>query len=89
MLKIDHGVPMVVIIGVLWCLRAKPQLRTLAGSVAAMACSAVSPFYLASAMGFLPIHMYNGEREQFEGRTHYIVYPVLLLIVWAAGALLF
>lgn len=89
MLKIDHGVPMIVIIGTLWLLRKKPQLRTLVGSVAAMACSAVSPFYLASAMGFLPIHMYNGEREQLEGRTHYIVYPVLLLAVWAAGILLF
>lgn len=89
MLKIDRGVPMVVIIGVLWLLGNKPQLRTLVGSVAAMACSAVSPFYLASAMGFLPIHLYNGEREQFERRTHYVVYPVLLLAVWAAGTLLF
>ena len=89
MLKIDHGVPMIVIIGTLWLLRKKPQLRTLVGSVAAMACSAVSPFYLASAMGFLPIHMYNGEREQFERRTHYIVYPVLLLAVWAAGTVFF
>ena len=89
MLKIDQGIPMIVIVGVLWMLRSKPQMRTLVGSVASMACSAVSPFYLASAMGFLPIHMYNGEREESENRLYYITYPVFLMAGWAAGMLLF
>lgn len=89
MLKLDQGVPLVVITGLLWALRGKPQLRTLVGSVGAMACSIFSPFYMASAMGFLPIHLYNGEPGEGNKPVYYAAYPALLLIVALAGYALF
>ena len=86
MRRIEQGVPMTVIVGVL---RSKLQMRTLVGSVAAIACSVCSPFYLDSTMGFLPTHMYNGEREDSENRICHITYSVLLLVVWTAETFLF
>ena len=79
-LRIDHGVPLVVVSVTLWLLR-KTQLRAIGGAVAAMACCLVSPFYLASSMGCLPVHLYNGERGLQNRWANYLAYPVLLLVV--------
>lgn len=89
MLRIDSGIPTVVLVGVLWMLREKPQMRVLSGTVAAMACSAVSPFYLISGMGFLPVHLYNGEPGTGERKLYYFAYPILLVAVWLLGVLVF
>lgn len=89
MLRIDHGIPVLVLVGVFWILRNKPLMRILAGSVAAMACSAVSPFYLLSAMGLLPVHLYNGEPGEGNRVVNYLAYPVLLTAVWLIGMFAF
>lgn len=88
-LQVEHGVLMIVSVGVLWLLRGKTNLRALGGAVAGMTCMIISPFYLATAMGFLPIHLYNGEQGNGNRWANYLAYPVLLLIVGVFGLLAF
>lgn len=82
MLNVTHGVALLVVTVVMWALRNKGQLRVLFGAVAATACSIMSLFYMVSAMGVLPVHLYREEEEQTEdGVMLYLAYPVLLLAV--------
>jgi len=82
MLRVDHGVPMVLMVCALWLLRKRPQFRLLWGAAAAVVCTVFSAYYLASPMGFLPVHLYSGERPEKENRLAcYLVYPVLLLVI--------
>ena len=89
MLNIEHGVTLVLMIGVLWSLRKKPQLRTLAGSVTAVVFTILSPFYLASPMSFLTIHAYNGEQGSANRLVNYLFYPAILLIIGLAAIFAF
>ena len=89
MLKIEFGTPMIVILVVLWATRAKPMYRNFAGASAAIACSIVSPFFLASPMSFLAIHMCNWEKGEENRRLNYLMYPGMLLIGTLVGVLLF
>ena len=89
MLRVEHGTLIMVSVSVLWLLRNKTNLRALGGAVAGMVCVVFSPFYLATAMGFLPIHLYNGEQGNGNRWVNYLVYPVLLLIVGVLGILVF
>lgn len=84
MLNIQYGGAMVLLTGVLWLMKNKPQFRGLAGAGAAMVCGGFSPFFLASPMGFLPIHFYNGEKGEDERYISYLAYPGMLLVVWLA-----
>lgn len=85
MLRIDEGVPLIVLIAVLWALREKGILRLLGGCTAAFVCMLSSPFYLVSVFAFLPIHFYN-EEQGSEGKLgKYLAYPVLLLAIGLAA----
>ena len=81
MLRIDNGGCIVFIILALGIVRGKPSLRSLFGATAAISCSLVSPFYLASPMSFLAIHFYNGEKGEENRMVNYLAYPVILLVV--------
>lgn len=81
MLIVKDGIPIIVLVTVLWALRKKPQFRCFAGACAAIACSILSPFYVASPMGFLPVHLYDGEQGSYNRLTNYLSYPVLLLVI--------
>lgn len=81
MLKVDQGVPMLLLILVLWLLREKPLYRGFVGAAAAVLCTAISPFYLASPMSFLMLHFYNGEAEEQNRLVNYLFYPAALLII--------
>ena len=85
MLRIDSGVPCLILTMVLWACRKKPLYRTFAGCVAAVVCSALSPFYLASPMGFMAVHGYNGEKGADNRIINYLAYPVLLFVAGAAA----
>ncbi len=85
MLSIDHGTPLVVLIAVFWLMRGRTNLRGLAGAGAAMACTIVSPFYLASSMGCLLTHLYNGEQGEHNRIINYLAYPVILLVAVLAA----
>ena len=88
MLKIDAGSPMVILTAVLWAYRNKPLYRNFAGAAAAIACSVISPYYLASPMGFMAIHFYNEEKGTNSRQVNYLAYPAILLAATAMGILL-
>ncbi|MBP3304779.1 MAG: hypothetical protein J6L24_02315 [Oscillospiraceae bacterium] len=81
MLGIDEGVPLLILIAALWALRSKPIYRNLVGCIAAILCSVLSPFYLASPMAFVALHFYNGEKGESSRTVNYLAYPAILLVV--------
>jgi len=89
MLNIQFGAPMLVILVVLWSLRTKPKYRNLAGAGAAIACSLLSPFFLASPLSFLAIHMCSWERGEENRAANYLMYPGILLTAFFVGKFLF
>lgn len=88
MLKIDFGAAMVIIVAILWAFRKNTLFFNFAGAAAAMTCTLISPFFLASPMGFLAVHSYNGDEDTNSHKYNYLLYPVLLIIGWAFGILL-
>ena len=87
LLHIRHGSFLLILTVLLWALRDKPLARSLLGPVAGVLCSILSPFYLASPMGFLLVHFSNGEQEE-AGPVRYFAYPAILLTLGLAGVLL-
>lgn len=81
MLKINAGMPIVLVVCVLWAFRKRPVYRNVAGATAAIVCTLGSPFYLASPMGFMAVHFYNGEKGEGKWLVNYLAYPVLLLVI--------
>lgn len=89
MLSVNYGPALLLVLAALWALREKPMLRSMGGAVAALVCSVFSLFYMASPMGFLAVHFYNGEKGPDNRTVSYLAYPVLLLAVWALGVVFF
>lgn len=87
MLGVDFGPFFMVLVLVLWIMREKPQYRLFVGMGAAALCTAMSPFYLASTMGFMAIHFYNGEKGEGSRAVAYGAYPAMLLATAAAAVL--
>ena len=81
MLKIDHGIPMVLMICVIRVFRNKHMFMGFSGMAAAALCAGISPFYLAAPMGFLAVHFYNGEKGEGSRVVNYLFYPVTLLAI--------
>ena len=81
MLKIEHGIPMVLMISVMYLLRNKRMFMSFSGVAAAAVCTGISPFYLVAPMGFLAIHFYNGEKGESSRLVNYLFYPVALLAI--------
>lgn len=81
MLKIDHGVPMILMICVMHLFRNKKMYMGFSGMAAAALCTGISPFYLVAPMGFLAIHFYNGEKGEGNKLVNYLFYPVSLLAI--------
>ena len=81
MLSVDHGVALLVVMMAMWALRKKKHLLALVGGAVAAACVLISPFYLASAMGILPVYLCREEDPAETKIFPYLIYPVLLLAV--------
>lgn len=81
MLKIDHSVPMLLMLCIIYLFRNKRMYMGFSGMAVAAVCTAISPFYLAGAMGFLAIHFYNGEPGEGNRVVNYLFYPVALLAI--------
>jgi len=88
MLKVDNGAPLVIIAAVLWTFRSNVLYRNFAGAAAAIVCSVIAPFFIASPMGFLAVHAYDGEKSTNSHRVNYLMYPGLLLLAVVFGLLL-
>ena len=89
MLKIEHGIPMVLMICVIRIFRNKRMFMGFSGMAAAALCIGISPFYLAAPMGFLVTHFYNGEPGNSSRLVNYLFYPVLLLAVGLVAMFLY
>lgn len=85
MLGVEHGVFFMAMVLVLWIMRGKPQFRLFVGMGAAALCTALSPFYLASTMGFMAVHFFNGEQGDQNKVVSYGAYPAMLLAVTVAS----
>ena len=81
MLKVDHGVPMMLMICVMHLFRNKKMYMGFSGMAAAALCTGISPFYLIAPMGFLAIHFYNGEKGESSRLVNYLFYPISLLAI--------
>ena len=81
MLKVDHGVPLLLMLCVIRLFKNKRMFMGFSGMAAAALCTGISPFYLAAPMGFLAIHFYNGERGNSSRLVNYLFYPVTLLVI--------
>ena len=81
MLKIDHGVPMMLMLCVMQVFRNKRMFMGFSGVAVAAMCMAISPFYIVAPMGFLAIHFYNGEKGESSRIVNYLFYPVALLAI--------
>ncbi|MGM9549734.1 MAG: TraX family protein [Faecousia sp.] len=87
MLGIEYGSCVVLTVAVLWAFRKKPLMRNFAGATVSIVCSLYSPFFLAAPMGFLAVHLYNGEKGAENRLANYLAYPLLLLVIGLAGIL--
>lgn len=81
MLKIEHGIPMMLMFCVVYLFRNKKMYMGFSGMAAAALCTGISPFYLAAPMGFLAIHFYNGEKGESSRLVNYLFYPAALLAI--------
>ena len=89
MLKIDHGIPVVLMFCVVYLFRHKKMFMGFSGMAAAALCSGISIFYLAAPMGFLATHFYNGEPGNSSRVVNYLFYPVSLLAIALIGIFMF
>lgn len=81
MLKVEHGIPTLLMFCVVYLFRNKKMYMGFSGMAAAALCTGISPFYLAAPMGFLATHFYNGEKGNSSPLVNYLFYPVTLLAV--------
>lgn len=88
MLKIEFGSAMILVTAVLWALRKNPLYRNFAGAAAAIVCTVFSPFFLAAPMGFMAVHLYNGEQSTNSRIVNYLAYPCILMAAAAVGLML-
>ena len=81
MLKVEHGIPTLLMFCVVYLFRNKKMYMGFSGMAAAALCTGISPFYLAAPMGFLATHFYNGEKGNNSPLVNYLFYPVTLLAI--------
>ena len=84
MLNVDHGVALLIVTVVMWAFRRKRAISSVFGAVAASACVLISPFYIVSSMGILPVCLYREDDEEEPAETAvvpYLIYPILLVAV--------
>lgn len=89
MLKVEHGVPLLLMLCVIRLFKNKRMFMGFSGMAAAALCTGISPFYLAAPMGFLAIHFYNGEQGNSSRLVNYLFYPVTLLAIGLVAMFVF
>lgn len=88
MLSIDQGVCLVILVGFLWLVRDKSNVRAMFAFSGAMVCTMFSLYYLGACLSSIMLHRYNGERGEQNETLNYAFYPALLLIVGIVGLFL-
>lgn len=85
MLKIEDGMPIVLIITTLWFTRNRKAIQILLGCIVTCFCATFSVAnldYFFAPLVFLFIHFYNGEKGEQNRLVNYLAYPVLLMSMW-------
>lgn len=86
LLGIQNGIPVVIMVVVLWVFRASRNKQVIFGIVACIFCGFMSPYYYTSALGMVMLLLYTGERGyEINKWVNYLAYPVLLLVVGVAA----
>ena len=85
MLRIDHGVCVVVMVCFLWYVREKGNVRAMFGFLGSMVCTMFNMYYIASGLACIMLHRYDEERGEQNALFNYAFYPALLLIVGVLG----
>lgn len=80
MLGIEHGACCVILCGILWVFRGKPNLQTFIGILVMFGCVIFSLYYLAGLLSFLALHFYEGKKGEENRLVNYLAYPVILLV---------
>ena len=88
MLRIDHGICVVVMVAFLWYVREKSNTRAMFGFLGSMVCTMFNMYYIASGLACIMLHRYDEERGDQNPIFNYAFYPALLLIVAVAGIFL-
>lgn len=88
MLKIEFGSATILITAVMWAFRRNSLYRNFAGAAAAIVCTVMSTYFLASPMAFMIIHGYDGEKCTNSRTVNYLAYPAILLAAAVVGLFL-
>lgn len=90
MLRIDMGIPMVLLVWPMYTFREKPMYRNLMAACMAIVCTMTSLFFITAPMGCLMLHIYNGEKGEEEPSRvlTYLAYPVIVLAMALVGMFL-
>ena len=88
MLRIDQGICLVVLVGFLWMVRDKSNVRSMFAFCGAMICTIFNMYYIGSCLSCIMLHRYNEERGEQNEKLNYAFYPALLLIVGIVGLFL-
>lgn len=85
MLRIDHGVPIIIMICTLWALRKRRGFQILGGCSMMFVVGAIpgigTPMYWMAPIVFMAVNFYNDEQGEENRWFNYLSYPVMLLIV--------
>lgn len=87
--RVQYGVSLIVVVCVLWTFRERKALKNFLGASAAICCCIGNPLYMFSPFGFLLVHAYNGEEGISNRPMQYALYPLLLVLVYVVGLLMF
>ena len=85
MLGIDQGVCLVILVGFLWMVRDKSNVRSMFAFCGAMVCTLFNMYYIGSCLSCIMLHRYNEERGEQNEKLNYAFYPVLLLVTGIAA----
>lgn len=80
-LRTDYDLLGVMLIVILYTLRAEPQLRTMiCGTL--LLCMYMNLYGVAACVAIFLINRYNGEKGGGSGKIFYAFYPLHLLVIW-------
>ena len=85
MLGIDQGVCLVILVGFLWMVRDKSNVRSMFTFCGAMVCTLFNMYYIGSCLSCIMLHRYNEERGEQNEKLNYVFYPALLLVTGIAA----
>ncbi len=80
-LKTDYDFLGVMLIAILYTLRAEPQLRTMVCGTLLL-CMYMNFYGVAACVAIFLINRYNGEKGGVSGKIFYAFYPLHLLAIW-------